>query len=232
MKTRFLAALLVLAGCVAFVLPGAPAQAQGKKAQLLKDHFPLKVGRRWIYTMRVTAGKNTQRIEYTTKVVRKEEVEGLGECFITEARSVDRLFTTEYYRLDKGQLLNPRRKEGKATADFKGRVLLSEKAMSLLDKKGQEPASWDWESADGKGKGTVTLKGREILRLRNYGNLHCIVLQDKAVFTFKKGKVKRHQERTIWLAPGIGMVKEFMQLKTEEGTVALETEAHLKHYES
>ena len=232
MKTRFLAALLLLAACVGFVLPGAPAQAQDKKAQLLKDHFPLKVGRRWIYTMRVTAGKNTQRIEYTTKVVRKEEVEGIGECFITEARSVDRLFTTEFYRVDKGQLLNPRRMEGKSTANFKGRVLLSEKGMSQLDKKDKDPISWSWESADGHGKGTVTLKGREILRIRNYGNLHCIVLQDKAVFTFKKGTVRRHQERTIWLAPGIGMVKEFMQLKDEEGTVALETEAHLKHYES
>lgn len=229
MKTRFLAALLVLAGCAAFVVPAA---AQDKQGQVLRDHFPLKVGRRWIYTMRVTAGKNTQRIEYTTKVVRKEEVEGIGECYVTEARSVDRLFTTEFYSLKEGRLLNPRRKEGKATASFKGRVLLSETALSQLDKKGADPVSWKWESADGRGKGTVTLAGREILRLRNYGNLHCLVLKDKAVYTFKKGTVRRHQERTIWLAPGIGMVKEFMQLKDEEGTVALETEAHLKHFES
>lgn len=233
MKPKFLAALLVLAACVALAFP-TDVLAQDKKQQLLQEHFPLKVGRRWIYTLRVTAGENTQNIEYTTKVVRKEKVEGVGECLVTEARS-DRLLTTEFYRVEGGRLLNPRRLEGKATAIFKDRVLLSEKALAAIDKKKDDPKegppSWAWSSSDGRAKGTVTLKGREILRLRNYGNLHCVVIQDKGVFT-GKGKKSLFQERTIWLAPGIGMVKEFMQVKNEAGKVKFETETLLKHYES
>ncbi|MBL4845586.1 MAG: hypothetical protein JKY65_08680 [Planctomycetes bacterium] len=230
MKTTLAALLLGL-----LVLGGytTPLLAQEKK-KLVQEYFPLKIGRRWIYTLRVTAGKNTQNIEYTTKVVRKEDVDGLGVCLVTEARSIDRLFATEYYQFDekKGTLLNPRRTEGKATANFKKRLLLSEKVLADLDKKEQKPTAWPWASADGRAKGTVTVIGREVLRIRNYGNLHCIVLKDKGVFTFRKGKIRRHQERTIWLAPGIGMVKEFMQVKTEEGQVTLETEALLKHHES
>ena len=79
-------------------------------------------------------------------------------------------------------------------------------------------------------KGAVELVGREDLHLRNYGYLHCIVIRDRG--TFKLGKQVRVQERTIWLAPQLGIVQEKMTVKKETGEVTIETVAHLKRHEA
>lgn len=224
---------LALAASIAIVC-AAPLWAQdGKGKSQLADYFPLDLGRRWIYKLRVTAGANTQLIEYTTKVLRTEDLGGVGVCVVTESRSVDRLFTTDFYRVDEGKLYNVERREGTATARFKDRVLLSEEAIAGLAKPdGVTTFEWKWSSDDERATGVVKVKGYETLRLRPFGNLKCIVLVDTGKFTFKGGTVVRIQERTLWYAPGIGLVKEFMQVKTEDGQVQLETEALLKHYES
>lgn len=230
--TRIIVLSLALLGGISAAPLAARAQ-EGKGKSLLSDYFPLEVGRRWIYNLRVTAGENTQHIEYTTKVVRQEDLEGVGPCVVTESRSVDRLFTTDFYRVAEGKLHNVERREGKATARFKNRILISEEAIASLAKKdapaGQE---WKWTSADERATGSVRVLGYESLQLRPFGNLRCIVLLDKGTFTYKGGKLVRHQERKMWFAPGIGLVKEFMQVKTDAGVVTLETEALLKHFES
>lgn len=226
--------LALVAAVLILLSPGAALQAQENKGKsLVSDYFPLEVGRRWVYKLRVTAGENTQRIEYTTKVVRTEDLEGVGPCVVTESRSVDRLFTTDFFRVVDGKLHNVERREGTATARFKNRVLLSDEAVAALAKKDTlAEFEWEWSSDDERATGVLKVQGYDTLSLRPFGNLKCIVLFDKGTFTYKGGKLVRIQERKMWFAPGIGLVKEFMQVKTEAGEVTLETEAILKHFES
>ncbi len=199
------------------------------------DYFPLEVGRQWTYRLRVKAGEQSRSIEYTTRVDKVEEVEGVGPCAVLESRSDRRLMQIEWFHRVEDKILNPLRQDGAheaARQRFPERVFLDLAAVEavLLRKVGDAKPSWSWALPDGSAEGTVTLEGIEPLHLRNFGMLDCLVVV--AVGRYKAGKRVRLQERRLWLAPGLGLVKEFMRVKKESGEVTIETDAVLTRHQS
>jgi hypothetical protein len=198
--------------------------------------FPLQVGHSWTYHLKITAGKTTKSIEYTTKVVRKEELDdapGLP-CFVLENRSDERMFETSWFGVDGARLVQARRTSGRTTHALcvrdgdaigaVGRVLLDGAAIAALPKR----TSWAWASKEGSQRGTVTLEGRERLRLRNFGELDCLVLGDDCTSTVgdKTATIKRR----LWLAAGLGLVQE--RARAEADGTSTETEATLIRHEA
>lgn len=216
--------------CALLLLLAPLATAQDKKGDLA-ELFPLEGERRWIYLLTITVGQQSKTIEYVTRVARREKVEGLGECAVLESRSNDRLLNSEWYRLDPERgLINPKRQDDQAMATFKGRVLLTAEDLATLAK-GKKTTPREWASASAKAKGTLHVTGRETIRLRKYGRLECLVVVDEGTYSFKEGKVVRKQERRLYFAPGIGLVKEVMTIKKPDGATVMKTEAVLKHHE-
>jgi hypothetical protein len=233
-------ALILLIGLVTALGLTGPAQAQDPspkptspkevKPVDISAFFPIDKGRRWTYRLKITIGKKSKSIEYTTKVVRKEKLKGIGECAVFESRS-DRLLVTEWYYLDpeKG-LSNPKRLEGKRTALFQDRIILSPAALAAAAKKAKfKPLVW--KSKDGSAHGTTHIVGRETIRNQTYGKLECLVVMDRGTYTFSKGKVVRVQERKLYFSEDVGLVREFMQVKKPDGKVTMETLAELKHHD-
>ncbi|MGE0712134.1 MAG: hypothetical protein AB7N76_32120 [Planctomycetota bacterium] len=208
-----------------------PRSGDGPTLEKPSAYFPTELGRRWTYSLKVTVGKDSRTIEYTTKVARAEKLEGVGECVVLESHS-DRLLSTEWFQVDdRVGVVNVKRQEGKAAAELKGRVLISPAALTALARN-EKPAPVEWKSKAGNAQGTLTVVGLEKIRLRNYGQLECLVVVDKGTYTFGEGKVVRVQERRLYFAPELGLVKEVMQVKKPDGTVTMETLAELKHHET
>lgn len=217
--------------CALLLLLAPLAGAQESKGDLA-ELFPLDGERRWIYLLTITVGEQSKTIEYVTKVARREKVEGLGECAVLESRSNSRLLNSEWYRLDPERgLINPKRQDDQAMATFRGRILVRATDLTALAK-GKKPIPRDWSSASAKAKGTLRVAGREAIRLRKYGRLECLVVVDEGTYSFKEGKVVRKQERRLYFAPGIGLVKEVMTIKKPDGATVMKTEAVLKHHEA
>lgn len=195
--------------------------------------FPLQVGHAWTYHLSITNGAKKHFIEYTTKVVRRE-VAGGRDCAVLENRSDERLFETSWYAIDAGKLLQARRSSGRTTHDLclrdgdavgaVGRVLLDGAAIAALPKK----TSWDWASKDGSQTGTVTLEGREKLRLRNFGEHDCLVVTDEC--TSRVGDKKATIRRRLWFAAGLGLLQE--QAKAEADGTSTDSEATLIRHEA
>ncbi|MCO5170637.1 MAG: hypothetical protein M9894_30260 [Planctomycetes bacterium] len=197
-------------------------------------YFPLEVGRSWTYNLRITTGQQTRTIEYTTRVARVDEVAGLP-CAVFEDHSGERLLQVNWYALDagRGAIVQPQRqtrgvlgvlcaREGEQVG-APGRVLLSAAAVAALP----ERTSWEWASPDGASRGTVTLVGREKLRLRNHGELDCLVLLDEG--TSSSGARTAKIERKVWLAAGVGCVQERTTISA--GGATTESEATLVRHE-
>ncbi|MBX3469297.1 MAG: hypothetical protein KF878_20680 [Planctomycetes bacterium] len=193
-------------------------------------YFPLEVGRSWTYNLRITTGQQTRTIEYTTRIARVDDVSGVP-CAVFEDHSGERLLQVNWYALDaaSGAIVQPQRqtrgvvgvlcaRQGERVG-APGRVLLTGEAVAALPGK----TSWEWASSDGSSRGTVTLVGREKLRLRNHGELDCLVLVDEG--TSSSGGRTARIERKVWLASGIGCVQERTTISAGDATT--ESEATL-----
>ena len=90
-----------------------------------------------------------------------------------------------------------------------------------------------WTCSDGS-SGTVTFERLERLYLPNIGDLKdCVVLVERGDYHTGAGderKLVRTTERTIWLAPGLGLVKESLAIKQPDGTTTFQTEATLTRF--
>lgn len=225
LRRRSLAFALMLIG-------GAVAWAQ--EPAVVASFFPLDVGRVWTYNLRITNGSQTRTIEYTTRVARVEDVGGL-DCAVFEDHSGERLLQVNWYALDRGRgIVQPQRQNGRTISALcrrvgddvgpAGRVLLDQRALDALP----ERSTWEWSSADGGSKGTVTLVGRERLRLRNLGEHDCVVLLDAG--TASSGGRTASIERKVWLAAGVGCVQERTTITAGDATT--ESEATLVRHEA
>lgn len=221
-------ALALLVGAAAATLAWAQEPAG------IASFFPLEVGRVWTYNLRITNGAQTRTIEYTTRVAKVEQVGGIS-CAVFEDHSGERLLQVNWYALDAALgVVQPQRQSGRTVSGLcrrtgdevgpAGRVLLDQRALDALP----EPSSWEWCSPDGASKGTVTLVGRERLRLRNLGEHECIVLVDAGTAT--SGGRTATIERKVWLAPGVGCVQERTTITAGESTT--ESEATLVRHEA
>ncbi len=180
-------------------------------AQDLVGFFPLEVGRSWTYHLKLTSAGDTRTIEYTTRVARHEEVDGVL-CAALENQSGDRLLQVNWYAVVDGgkRVVQPRRQNGRVVTALHadepkgppGRVLVDAAALARLP----EATTWRWASADGHSQGTVRLALRERLRLRNYGELDCLVLVEEGTAT--SGQRRATFTRRLWLAAGLGLVQE------------------------
>jgi hypothetical protein len=223
-KRRGAAVLLALA--VAAGAGGVAAQ----DAPSVESYFPLEVGREWTYNLRITSAQQTRTIEYTTRVARVEQVEGLA-CAVLEDHSGERLLQVNWYAHDRAaqRVVQVQRQSGRAVSsylrdDALGRVLLAEAGLKALP----ETTAWEWSSADGSSKGTVTLLKRgEKVRLRGLGELECILLLDEGEASVgdRRATIKRH----VWLSPGIGCVQEHTTISA--GGSVTESEATLIRHE-
>lgn len=231
-RRRLVGPTAALAASVA-VLSGA-ALAQDRPG--LMAFFPLEAGRVWTYHLKITSNQQTRTIEYSTRVTRVEEVDGLT-CAVFEDSSNDRVLQVSWYALDQAAqaIVQPRQQRGRGaitelcrrTGDqigAPGRILLDARALEALPR----ATSWEWASPDGAQRGTVTLTGRERLRLRNFGELDCLVLLDQG--TSSAGGRTATVERTIWLAEGLGCVQE--RAKVAADSRVTETEATLVRYDA
>jgi hypothetical protein len=200
--------------------------------------FPAEVGRTWTYTLTLKAGANEKKIEYTTKVDRTEDVEGVGTCAVFVSRSAERRLNEAWFELDGTKVSNPQYKGGKRTDQiqvFTGHVLIDTARLGEL--KGEDPKkpTWSYTSSNGS-TGTVTLERRERLFIPKVGDLPgCLVVKDEAVYekgTAAEKKVVRVTTRTLWFAPNIGLVKEVFVVTKPDGTVTFETEAVLTRFQA
>ena len=215
MSRTALLSLLALSG-VAF--------AQG---EALEPYFPLEVGQVWTYQLDLTRGEEQQSLVYTATVVAREPLEG-HECFVIEHKSDERLFQKTWYAVEAdGTVRNPRRQNGgrvhvlRAEGDAeRGRVLFTPEALEA------GAGSWSWTTADGSAQGTIQVVGTERLRLPKplRAELDCVVLLETG--TFKAGGRTATQERRMWLARGLGLVKETSVIRIGE-EVATRSEAYL-----
>ena len=208
-----------------------PAGLRADDGEQVSSLFPLEVGRSWTYRLNLQVGDQTRAMEYVTRVVREEVVEGVGPCAALESRSNQKVFQTDWFRLDGNVLSNPKRQEGAGgpVTAFPSRTLLTGEALRALRRTG-DGATWEWASEDGAAKGTVTLEREERVHHPPFGSQECVVLLDRG--TFQVGKSVRHQERRMWLAPGLGVLREVMTVKKASGEVTIRTEAQLKRYDA
>lgn len=195
---------------VAVALPAWAAPAGG-------DLFPLDVGRTWTYRMSVERGAERQPIEYTTRVARTEEIEGAGTFAVFESRSKQRVLHVARYRRDGDRLL-----VAPGSAGTEARVFFDLAAARRVLEGSDERPTWTWQADDGAAEGTVALAGTEALLLRNVGTVTCVVIHDTRTVRGAR------QERHLWLAPGIGLVKETMTYRGPQGD--LHTEAVLTRH--
>lgn len=216
----------------ALTLLGTGALAQD--APSLSSFFPLDVGRVWTYHLKITSDQQTRTIEYSTRVARTEDVGGL-QCAVFEDFSNDRVLQVNWYAFDAvaEAIVQPRQQRGRATSLCRrtgdqigapGRILLDARALEGLPR----TTSWEWASPDGSSKGTVTLAGRDKLRLRNFGELDCLLLVDEG--TASSGDRTATVERKVWLAEGLGCVQE--RARISAGAQVTETEATLVRHDA
>lgn len=223
-------------GVLATIVAGAlTTAALAQDDASLASFFPLDVGRVWTYNLRITNGAQTRTIEFSTRVARVDDVGGLA-CAVFEDHSGERLLQVNWYALDAGAsaIVQPQRQSGRTVSALcrrsgdqigaAGRVLLDARALGGLPAK----ASWEWASPDGSSRGTVTLAGREKLRLRNFGELECLLLVDEGTAT--SGGRTATIERKVWLAAGLGCVQE--RTKITAGDQVTESEATLVRHDA
>lgn len=222
----------VFAGLLSLGVAGAALAEEGGG---VASYFPLDVGRVWTFNLRITNAQQTRTIEYSTRVARIEDVGGLP-CAVFEDHSGERLLQVNWFALDpaSGAIVQPQRQTGRTVSALcrrsgdevgtAGRVLLEARALEALP----QATSWEWASPDGSSKGTVTLVGREKLRLRNFGELDCLVLLDEG--TASSGDRTATIERKVWLAPGLGCVQE--RTKISSGGAVTESEATLVRHDA
>ena len=218
------------AACAVAVLLTCLLSAPLVGAQTPPTLFPLEEGRSWTYHMSVEVGGQRKAIVYTTTVVRTEELDGVGACAVLESRSDKRLMQVEWYRAEEGKVLNPQRQDGPRAAPkaFKERVFLDLSAVQKLDDDPEARPSWAWADVAGQATGTLTLAGKERVKIGTLGFFECYVLVDEGTYTV--GTAVRVQERRLWLAPDLGIVKEVMTVKNTSGEVTIKTESELQRY--
>lgn len=205
-------------------LVGAAAAQDGPAS--IVEYFPLTVGSVWTYNLSITSGQQTRAIEYTTRAARTEEVGGLS-CVVFEDSSGNRQLQVNWYALDATgpRIVQPQRQSGRAptalcrvdgaTIGPPGRIVIDQRALAALP----ERTAWPWSSPDGTSRGEISLVGRERLRLRNFGELDCLVLVDAG--TASSGGRTASIERRLWLAAGLGCVQERTTIAVgEERTVS------------
>lgn len=194
--------------------------------QAAEPYFPLPNGQVWTYQLDLTRGEEKQSLVYTATVIGSEQLEG-RDCQVIEHRSGTRLLQKTWYALDPdGTVRNPRRQNGgrihvlrDADGDH-GRVLLTPAALEA------GKGSWSWRTPDGSAEGTIRVVGHERLRLPKplRAELDCVVLLEEG--TFKAGGRTATQERRIWLARGMGLVKETSTFRIGDEVVT-RSEAYL-----
>jgi len=187
-----------------------------------RDYFPLVEGTRWEYTLDVTQGGQSSRIQYTAEVVRSEEVDGL-DCMVVEHRSGARLLLTSWYHAsDAGVVRHVKRRNTRKTVAFRDGA--GEPGRILVDPAAADGTTWEWTAADGSAEGTITLRERQTIRTRSLGELDCIYVVESA--EWRAGGQTATEERELWLAPGIGLVKESSTIRIGEAvrTTAAELE--------
>src|SRR5690606_7535652 len=122
----------------------------------LASFFPLDAGRVWTYHLKITSNQQTRTIEYSTRVTRVEEVDGLS-CAVFEDSSNDRVLQVSWFALDEAAraIVQPRQQRGRgATTSLcrragdevgaPGRILLDARALEALPR----TTSWEWCSPD------------------------------------------------------------------------------------
>lgn len=179
-------------------------------------YFPLEIGLTWSYKLEITRGKETQGLQYSARITRREEVSGLP-CAVLESRSGERLLETSWWAWDGKKLVNPRVQSGRAVQELRQadadrpRVVVD---VAAVDSAGA-PRAWEWVAADKTARGKVELVGREKLTLDNLGELDCLVLLE--THERQVGERKATQERKLWLAAGLGLVMERSKIAVEGG---------------
>jgi hypothetical protein len=217
-RRAFLAALTTLGLIGIAVAQDAPGNVH--------EYFPMQVGSVWTYNLSITSGQQTRAIEYTTRAARTEEVGGLT-CVVFEDSSGNRQLQVNWYALDAAgpRIVQPQRQSGRSPTALcrveagaigpPGRIIIDQRALAALPEK----ATWPWASPDGTSRGEVSLVGRERVRLRNFGELDCLVLLDAG--TASSGGRTATIERRLWLAAGLGCVQERTTITVgEERTVS------------
>ncbi|RMG12392.1 MAG: hypothetical protein D6731_13800 [Planctomycetota bacterium] len=224
--------------CAAVLLP-ALLWAQGKDGDSF-PYLPLRPGCRWTYHLLMEAKGERATVVVTSEVVRREEVEGIGPCAVVVSRSAEKLLNTTWYAAQDGKLTNPRYRGGKPhdpVLRFEGRVLLDLAALEGFT--GEEPPAekprWAWTCSDGN-RGEVVLDRRERLYLPKVGDLRdCLVLVERSHRYRGQGEARervRTFERTIWLARGLGVVKEVLRVLGPDGaSVVFRSEAVLTQFQ-
>jgi hypothetical protein len=184
----------------------------------------MQEGWSWTYRLEVTRGDETNRIEYTTAVARAEDVDG-KPCTVFENRSDQRLLKVEWFHQTGERIHSVQTQNGANAAihTFVGRVVLD--WSQLAD--AAAGVSWDWTGSDGS-NGTITYQGRETVRVRGT-DMECLKLEDTG--EFHAGSRRATQVRTLWLAPGLGMVKEHSTIHVGD-RLLMETQATLLRHES
>ncbi len=204
-------------------------------AQEGNDYFPAEIGRSWTYTLTLNANGKQKKIEYTTKVERTEDVSGTS-CAVFVSRSAERLIKQEWYSVSDGKVINHKQKGGTRPAQvFASRVLFERATLEGFKGTEENKPSWAWTCNDGS-SGTVSLLRRERVFVPKVGDFKsCLVIIDRGVYHTGKAEKKaiaRTTDHTLWLAPGLGVVKETVVVKKPDGTVTFSTEAVLTKFQS
>jgi hypothetical protein len=190
------------------------------------SHFPLSVGQTWTYQLDLTRGAEKQSLVYTSRVTETETLDGVT-CFVVEQKSDERLFQRTWYSVDAdGTVRNPRRQNGgrvhvlRSGESDEGRVLFEPDALETIG------TAWAWRTADGSAEGTIEVEKHETLRLPKplRAELECVVLLERG--TFLAGGRTATQERRMWLASGLGLVKETSVIRIGD-EIATSSEAYL-----
>jgi hypothetical protein len=225
--------LLLGVACL-FAAP-SPARAQETG---LAGYFPAEVGRTWTYELKLKANGKEKVIQYTTRAEKLEEVEGVGECVLFVSSSADRLLQRAWFKVGEDRIENPRQQGSQAAAPvvaYEGRVVLTADALKPSADPEAKPPEWSWTASDGSAGSIVLARRGERLYLPRVGDLkECLALIETGTYHMGVGeerKVSHTTERTVWLAPGLGMVKETLTIRLPDGTVTFQTEATLTKFQ-
>lgn len=192
----------------------APASVKAGEAASL---FPFKVGNTWTYMMKVAqqvgARQGQQTREATFKVSKVDQVNGRTEAtieLVSEGKVVDRQVwysdSTGIYQVSIGDGPNKTRK-------------FSTPIPAIVFPP-ETNKTFSWKGSDSKANMAYNSKilGPEEVDT-DLKRLSAYAVETKG--TSVSGKVTENTERTIWFAPGIGMVRISETTKGSKGASAL-----------
>lgn len=181
-----------------------PLATAQEKTQESKSYYPLKAGNKWTYQIESdTAAKGSKLINQIAKM---EKIDGVP-LFRLETTAKERVVATEHLSVNDKGIFRDRMNGGEITPP-----------ICLLKFPIKKNDSWKTESMSGKEKLKVACKSDEEEIEVPAGKFKTV----KVIIDAEVAGAGILVSTTYWFAPGIGMVKQHVNINSMQFSILLE----------